>query len=147
MNGWHGLEWECTTPPSTTINFMDLTITIIDGRLETTLFEKAENLYLYIPPHSSHPRGIFTGLIYGQVLRIRHLCSKSIDADNKINEFLSRLMARGHTFEDLAPLFHRAEENAKAYLSRSPEKVEALKQKKWEDSHNQVFFPFAVSPR
>jgi hypothetical protein len=25
--------------------------------------------------------------------------------------------------------------------------VEALKQKKWEDSHNQVFFPFAVSPR
>jgi hypothetical protein len=130
MNGWHGLEWECTTPPSITIYFMDLTITIIDGRLETTLFEKAENLYLYIPPHSSHPRGVFMGLIYGQVLRIRHLCSKSIDADNKINEFLSRLMARGHTFENLAPLFNRAEENAKAYLSRSPEKVEALKQKK-----------------
>jgi hypothetical protein len=145
MNGWHGLEWECTTP-STTINFMDLTITIIDGKLETTLFEKAENLYLYIPPHSSHPRGVFTGLVYGQVLRIRRLCSKSTDADNKINEFLSRLMARGHTFEDLAPLFHRAEENAKAYLSRSPEEVEALKQKKWEDSHNQVFFHLQFHP-
>jgi hypothetical protein len=55
-------------------------------------------------------------------------------------------MARGHTFEDLAPLFHRTEENAKAYLSRSPEEVEALKQKKWEDSHNQIFFHLQFHP-
>jgi hypothetical protein len=65
MNGWLGLEWVCTEP-STTINFMDLTITIVDGKLETTLFEKAMNLYLYIPPYSAHPRCIFTGLIFGR---------------------------------------------------------------------------------
>lgn len=75
MSSWFGLEWVCKDP-STSINFMDLTITIVNGRLETTLFEKEQNLYLYIPPHSSHPRGVFTGLIFGQVLRIRRLCSK-----------------------------------------------------------------------
>jgi hypothetical protein len=76
MNGWHGLEWECTTP-STSITISDLTITIADGNLETTLYEKSENLVLYIPPHT-------------QVLRIRRLCSKSIDADkNSMNSSLA----------------------------------------------------------
>jgi hypothetical protein len=60
---------------------MDMTITIVDGKFETTLYEKVDNLYLYIPAHSSHLRGVFTGLIFGQVLRICHLCSKKSDAD------------------------------------------------------------------
>jgi hypothetical protein len=70
MNGWNGLEWVCEEP-TTVVNFMDLTIRIVDGKLQTTIYEKAQNLYLYIPPHSSHPKGVLTGLIFGQVLRIR----------------------------------------------------------------------------
>ena len=50
MQQWHGLQWEFT-PLSTTCNFMDLTVTITkSGRLSTTLYEKPQNLYLYIPP-------------------------------------------------------------------------------------------------
>jgi hypothetical protein len=146
MNGWHGLEW-VFTEPSSSVNFMDLTISIVDdGKLETTLFEKPMNLYLYIPPHSSHPRGVFTGLVFGQVLRIRRLCSKQSDADSKISEFFQRLLARGHTQESLAPLFSRAEENAKAYLARSKEEHLALCKVKWDDSHNQIFFHLQFHP-
>jgi hypothetical protein len=145
MNGWLGLEWVCTEP-STTINFMDLTITIVDGKLETTLFEKAMNLYLYIPPHSAHPRGVFTGLVFGQILRIRRLYSKKRDADKKIMEFFHRLLARGHTRENLGPLFSKAEKNAAAFLARSEEEHAALRKQKWSDSHNQVFFHLQYHP-
>eukprot|EP00956_Cyclotella_meneghiniana_P007749 scaffold10339_cov41-Cyclotella_meneghiniana.AAC.5 len=74
MQQWYGLTWTFTEP-SNTVDFMDLTISIVDGKIETTIFEKSQNLYLYIPPHSSHPRGVLTGLIFGQVLRFRHLCT------------------------------------------------------------------------
>lgn len=145
MNNWYGLEWKCTTP-SNTVNFMDLTISIVDGRFETTLYEKEMNLYLYIPPHSSHPRGVFTGLVFGQVLRIRRLCSKTDDADMKIGQFFTRLLARNHTGETLEPLFRRAEENAANYLHRSPEQHEAIRQQKAAESSSQVFFHLQYHP-
>ena len=83
MNQWHGLQWDCETP-SLSVNFMDLTISIEDGRAITTLYKKKRNLYLYIPPHSSHPKGVLTGLVFGQILRVRRLCSNKADADAKI---------------------------------------------------------------
>ena len=125
---------------------MDLTITIVDGRLETTLFEKAMNLYLYLPPHSSHPRGVFTGLIFGQVLRIRRLCTHRRDVDTKILEFFHRLLARGHTQENLGPLFDKAEANAKAYLQMTQEERDQLKHRKSMDAHNQVFLHLLYHP-
>eukprot|EP00956_Cyclotella_meneghiniana_P014218 scaffold21239_cov59-Cyclotella_meneghiniana.AAC.1 len=145
MNNWHGLEWT-VEDPSNTVNFMDMTISIVNGRIETRLYEKDMNLYLYLPPHSSHPRGVFTGLIFGQVLRTRRLCTHVEDAESSINEFFERMLARGHKQESLAPLFIKANENAKAFLSRTPEERERLKQQKQTDSHNQVFLHLQYHP-
>ena len=116
MNRWHDLEWTCETP-SQSVNFMDMTISIVNGRIETKLFEKDMNLYLYLPPHSSHPPGVFTGLIFGQILQTRRLCTHSRDADSSIQDFMDQMLARGHKQESLAPLFAKANENAKAFLS------------------------------
>ena len=145
MDSWHGMEWECKTP-STSVDFMDLTITIDNNRLVTTLYEKDLNLYLYIPPFSSHPRGVFTGTISGQILRIRRLCTFKTDADERIKEFLSRLLARGHSADNLLPLFKRAEENATAYLTRSPEEQASLRKRKLDDASHQVYFHLQYHP-
>ncbi|KAL7502226.1 hypothetical protein ACHAXN_000240, partial [Cyclotella atomus] len=145
LNGWNGLEWVCKKP-STSINFMDLTITIKNGRLHCTIYEKEQNLYLYIPPHSSHPKGVLTGLIFGQVLRLRRLCTLSTDADVKIHQFYERLRHRGHTDESLQPLFRRAEENALNYINRSAEDRERLSKLKSIDSQNQVYFHLQFHP-
>ena len=47
MNAFHGLTWEFTSR-SSSVDFMDLTISIDDGKIHTTLFEKAMNLYLHL---------------------------------------------------------------------------------------------------
>ena len=139
------MKWDCNKPTNS-VNFMDLTITIEGNRIVTTLYEKALNLYLYIPPFSSHPRGVFTGTISGQILRIRRLCTYKDDADSRIQEFLSRLLARGHSRDNLVPLFLKAEENATSYLLRSPEEHRALRKRKREDPHHQVYFHLEFHP-
>ncbi|KAL7474493.1 hypothetical protein ACHAW6_000468 [Cyclotella cf. meneghiniana] len=69
---------------------MDLTISIVNGHLYTTLYEKPQNLYLYLPPHSSHPKRITTGLIYGYVHCIHRLIPIFIQADNNIVQSLGQ---------------------------------------------------------
>jgi hypothetical protein len=65
----HKLRWE-HSELSFTVNYMDLTISIQDGKIKTTLYSKALNLYLYIPPHSAHPPGVLNGLVCGTIHRI-----------------------------------------------------------------------------
>ena len=72
MQDYYGLEW-IFEERSKKVNDMDMTISIHEGRIVTSLYEKAMNLYLYIPPHSAHPPGVLTGLVSGNILRIHSL--------------------------------------------------------------------------
>ena len=74
------LKWVVSTPAST-VNFMDLTISIQGNKLAFTLYEKPSNLHLYIPSHSCHPPGLLAGMIHGMIHRIYSLCS---DDRNKL---------------------------------------------------------------
>ena len=75
MNSFPGLTWEFSTL-SKTVDFMDMTIKITStSNLHITLFEKAINLHLYIPPHSAHPPGLLPGIVYSTLFRIFTLCS------------------------------------------------------------------------
>ena len=64
---------------SDNVNYMDMTIAIRGDWIVTLLYEKAMNLYLYIPPHSAHPPGVLTGLVSGNILQIHLLCSEQDD--------------------------------------------------------------------
>ena len=54
MQDYYGLEWIFEERPKE-VNYMDMTIEIHEDWIITSLYEKAMNLYLYIPPHSDHP--------------------------------------------------------------------------------------------
>lgn len=95
FNTVSSLEWDFSSL-ETTVDFLDLTITIDDdGRLFTRLFEKALNLHLYLPGHSCHPPGVLKSLIYGTLLRCYRLSSHATTAEADVKRFLTRLVARG----------------------------------------------------
>ncbi len=107
-----------------------MTIRIEGERLVTTIYAKPMVLYQYILPNSSHPPGILTGIIFGQILWIYQLCSLSQDIEKELSLFYKRLLNRGYTSTKLLPLFKKGINNAISYLSLSPEQWEARKKAK-----------------
>ena len=78
MNNYPGLTWEFNTPTNK-VDFMDLTISITNGNISTSLFEKPLNLHLYIPLHSAHPPGLLPGIVHSTLFRIFTLSSDHND--------------------------------------------------------------------
>lgn len=107
-----GLTWEFS-PLSHTVTFMDLNITLTNGRLTTSLYAKPMALHLYIPPSSCHTPGLTTGLIFGHFYRLFMLCSHEQDIEHEIYLFFNRLLDRGYSLPTLIPLFLNAEQKAR----------------------------------
>ena len=101
------LRWD-VSERSKSVHFLDLDLTIKDDTLHSRIYEKPENMYLYLPPHSAHPSGMVRGLVTGQIKRFLQLCSNEQDSLTHIRDFYRRLVARGHSPTTLKPLFESA---------------------------------------
>ena len=126
---------------------MDMTISIENRKITTTLYEKPMALHLYIPPHSCHPPGVLTGLIMGQVLRFYQLCSEQKDIEIKLKEFFGHLLDSGYQVPTLIPLFNKAITNAQRYISHSPEYRTHLKRIREDASSRRVYLHIPYHPQ
>ena len=104
---FHKLEWTAEPLADKTI-FLDMELYISNRKIQTRLYEKVLNLYLYISPFSAHPPGVLSGLVIGNVLRIYHLCSEPDQRKSYYQMFYQRLRARGYLPSHLNDLFQRA---------------------------------------
>ena len=111
MNNYPGLTWEFNQP-SDKVDFMDLTISIQNGQISTSLFEKTLNLHFYIPPHSVHPPGLLPGNVHSTLFRIFTLCSDPNDQILRTKVFYT-VQARGYKSNQIKPLFLKAIARAK----------------------------------
>ena len=59
----------------TSINFLDVTVDLIDGVIETDLFVKPTDSHQYLQSSSCHPSHCKKGIPYSQVLRLNRFCS------------------------------------------------------------------------
>ena len=76
--------------------------------IDTRLYEKALNLYLYLPPASAHPPGVLKGLIYGGCCRIHRLTTCPLLRRQYVQRFYERLLARGYASTTVVPLINTA---------------------------------------
>jgi hypothetical protein len=92
---------------------MNLTITIENERISTSIYSKPLSLHLYIPPTSCHAPGITKALILGHTLQVLRLCSKQSDINKELRQFYHQQIARGHSPTTILPLLATAETNAR----------------------------------
>jgi hypothetical protein len=118
LNTFGSLRWNIETP-STATNFLDLTIEIKDKKLVTTTYQKALNLYLYIPPLSAHPSSCIKGLITGEIYRYWLQNTELDDFTNITANFIIRLTQRGHQLHQIIPMLQTAAANIDNINTRS----------------------------
>ena len=108
MNDFGKLRWQFS-PCHSAVEFLDLTISLDDhNRIRTVLYEKPLNLYLYLPPYTCHPSGVFKGFLRGLLYRILRLTTHIEDQTAAIQRLYMRLCYRGYN-PDWLKTFFRAQ--------------------------------------
>ncbi len=141
-----GLCWTLKSPRKKLI-FMDMTIQVEGEKIITTIYAKPMALYQNIPPNSCHPPGVLTGFIFGQILRIYQLCSRSKDINKELSLFHTCLQNHGYASKKLQPLFKKGINNAIFYLSQTQEQRDAIKKVKIGKLDQRIFLHIPYHPQ
>ena len=79
------------------LSFRDITLSVTDDHISTSVYYKETNTHNYLYHQSSHPSHCKTGLPRSQLLRLRHLCSKESDFLEKGGEMEPLFEQRGQS--------------------------------------------------
>lgn len=107
LNNQCKLSWE-TTALQSSVNFLDLTITLDNGKITTSTYQKPHNLFLYPTSNSAHPSGITKSLVYGLLSTYHKQNSNQSDFLRMTKLLLQRLLRRGHKLPTLETIFQNA---------------------------------------
>ena len=64
---------------TTTENFLDVAVSLKDQKLQSNLYSKPTNVFLYLNKTSNHPRHVTNNIPKGQFIRVRRICSEKAD--------------------------------------------------------------------
>lgn len=106
LNNFHPNIKFTHTSPDTTVNFLDVTITLIlqEEKLTPTFktFQKPHNLFQYLHYNSSHPISTFKGIVIGECVRYIRTNSSEESYNTQKTLFSSRLKKRGYPTKFIA---------------------------------------------
>jgi hypothetical protein len=74
----------------------------------TRLYEKLENLYLYLPANTNHPNNCLKGLVHGMVYRTLRLTSSPTQQHIEMTNLKTRLLARGYSVLLITEMINKA---------------------------------------
>jgi len=106
------LTWDIKQQRLTTsVVFLDLTLSIEGNRIVTRTFQKKMNLFLYLPAASAHPPNCIKGTIYGLVGRYYAQNTYRKDYVYFCKLLYRNLVARGWTREYIRQVINEASKN------------------------------------
>ena len=78
------------------IQFLDLEISIENGKLETNLYVKPTNLQLFLDYCSNHPEHCKQSIVYSQALRVLERCSKPEDSQQNLEKLANKFKDKNY---------------------------------------------------
>ena len=112
VNNYGLLKWDIGHP-SKSVNYLDLTVTIVNGRIETKTYLKPLNLHQYIPPNSAHPLWMIKGMIHSMVRTYFYQNTHRNDYWEVSMKFYRYMRERGWDRETLERMFGEAHEKVR----------------------------------
>ena len=113
------------------IPFLDCSISVAGGRIETDLYRKPTDRNGYLLPQSCHQPAVFTSIPYSLAYRIQRICSCEKARDQRMEELKEMLLQRNYP---------RGVINAAIEKAKAVPRLEALKRvEKKQKSDRQIF--------
>ena len=100
------------------LKFLDLLITLENGKLFTTVYSKPTDGHLYLHDSSCHPKGVKRAVQYGTALRLRRICSSDHEFQTKSREYKGYLVSRGHNPLEVVETFDTVGRKSRAEARR-----------------------------
>ena len=79
----------------TSITFLDTEVYIKNNKLNTNIYRKQTDRRTLLNINSEHPKPLKTSVPYRQALRIKEICSKTIDFEYHLQELKESLVNQG----------------------------------------------------
>ncbi len=101
------------------ITFLDVTMIVEDGRIETDRHIKPTNPQLFLHYTSNHPSSVFKSIIYGQAITVKMICSKQEYVRKHMELLHEKFLDRGYPVGLIEENLHRGEVIERADILRS----------------------------
>ncbi|KAK7091582.1 hypothetical protein V1264_009246 [Littorina saxatilis] len=77
------------------VSFLDISVSLKDGYLQTDLYSKPTDNHAYLCQNSCHPAHVKRNLPYSQFLRLRRLCSEEEQFQQRCDEMERQFFCQG----------------------------------------------------
>ena len=92
------------------LNVLDLTLSLVDGFIQTDVYSKPTDHHMYLLRNSAHPRHCTKAIPFGVATRIRRNCSTIEKFDQRRDEYQTYLVERGYNPAEVNKQFLRAKD-------------------------------------
>ena len=112
------------------LEFLDLRVMIVNGRLETEIFVKPTNQQIFLDYKSNHPTHCKDAIVYSQALRVVQLCSQPEAAKLHLEKLSKKFEDRNYPEEVIEKSFRKATSIPRKDLIFGQRKNKSLNDKK-----------------
>ena len=145
LNNFHRtmkFDEPCFDPLTNSCNFLDLNISINQGRIHTDLYRKPTDKPRALLPSSAHPTHIPSNIVYSMAFRLIRICSSEENFEKRLTELKEEfLIPRGYKPKIIDGQFKRIRELPGN--SYGEKRKEALKKKERTSSNTgRIIAPF-----